>query len=831
MTPRLSVVVPFYNVAEYIGECLESLRRQTFDAFEVILVDDGSLDATALIAEEYCRADPRFQLVVQANQGLGPARNTGVQYSSGEYITFVDSDDLVPRHAFEVMIHSLDETGSSFAAAGARRFDDYGSWGSWLHGKVFAANRPATHVVEYDQLAIDRMVWNKVFRRSFWDEFGYAFPAIRYEDYPVTLKAYLDAVTVDIVAQPNYYWRERTSGDSITQRRAEFTNLCDRIRSADMVLNLVEELPAYLRNTVHMHLAQVDMVTLVDAFGELSDEDCARLARIAQCFAERIDKGAAARSSYLGRLQHNALRNADIELLRTVAEIRRDGALGTIRGGRTPMPWRRQSDGVGPMLRLPGRAPYAATTTVTDLDWITDAVGAHELVVRGTAEIRHLPIDATSKLRMVLEADGVEVPLPVERFPAYDSHGDRSLVGYSVRVPHSMLAGIPARNEPATLRATITQGHVKRTTVLRNVGPGNPSMPPGAWINGGSWLQPVPAEDNRLLLRHIVDPARLDSAVIRDDVIVLHGHLPHDASAGSALGSALSGRVIPDNAALTAQITALSRITREGTPPTPEGTPPTREGTPPTPEGTPPTREGTPPTPEDSGRTREDAPPVEKPHKELTLSRTWAKEPVSDCEIVTSPDADRFTARIPLAGLVQEDDPDDPVTGRTVWRLQAGGPVLALGLTHAVTQVYGGRLIQVSRAPDNCVVITEGPVRPIADDIGLSAQQIVVSGQAWGALDVPLVWRRTGSADVACSVGKTGTRWTSLTDVDSLIAGSPRANPSAVIWQLVALPIGTRPYAVQPDAFLAADASITVVVEDRQLTLRPHSDRVTVEVR
>ncbi|MCP2323876.1 CDP-glycerol glycerophosphotransferase [Hamadaea flava] len=781
MTPRLSVVVPYYNVADYIAECLDSLRRQTFGDFEVILVDDGSLDATGLIAEDYCRTDPRFRLVVQENQGLGPARNTGVRYSEGEYLTFVDSDDLVPRHAFEVMVQSLDETGSSFAAAGARRFDDYGSWGSWLHGKIFAANRPATHVVEYYQAAIDRMVWNKVFRRSFWDEFGYEFPAIRYEDYPVTLKAYLDAVTVDIVAQPNYYWRERTTNDSITQRRAEFANLCDRIRSADLVLDLVEELPAYLRDTVHMHLAQVDMVTLVDAFGELSDEDCVRLARVAQRFAERIDKGPAARSSYLGRVQHQALRTGDIEMLRAVAEIRRDGTLNAVRAERSQMPWRRhelvppnRGGQAKSLFRIPGRAPYAASTTVTDLDWETDAGGETDLVVRGTAEIRHLQIDATSKLRMVLEANGVEVPLPVERFPAYDSHGDRNLVGYSVRVPHSTLAGIPARNEPATLRATISQGHVKRTTVLRNVGPGNPSMPPGAWINGGSWLQPLPAADNRLLLRHITDPARLTSAALQDGCIFLEGALPPESDV-------------------------------------------------------------------------------------LQLIRTWARTELTDCEVVPGDTEDRFTARVPVSELLPEDDPDDPVTGRTVWRLETatpGNPVLALGLTHAVSQVFDGRLVQISRAADNCVIVTDGPVRPIADEIGLAEDVglVTVSGQSWAALDFPLVWRRvgdgTGDDDVTCSVGAVpgglaeadavaeadfadvGVRWTALTDVERLVAASPQPlHSSATIWQLVALPATGRPYAVQPDAFLAADASITLAVGEHQLTLRPHADRVTVEVR
>jgi Glycosyl transferase family 2 len=764
LTPRLSVVVPFYNVADYIAECLESLRRQTLEDIEVVLVDDGSQDATAEIAEQFCRIDPRFRLVVQANQGLGPARNTGVKHSEGEYITFVDSDDLVPRHAFETMVGSLDLSGSSLAAGNARRFDDYGAWNSWLHRRIFATPQTATHVTEYDMLAIDRMVWNKVFRRSFWDEFGYEFPAIRYEDYPVTLKAYLDAVTVDCVAQPIYYWRERTSGDSITQRKSEFANLRDRITSAEMVLDLVERQPSYIRHPVHKLLAQVDMVTLIEGFGDLTDPEAVRLAKLARHFAERVDKSSAALSSPMGRVQHHALRSGDIEMLRALAEIRRGGALGAVRATPSGVPWRRhelvppnmrgQAKSHRGLFRLSGKAIYV-TTTVTDLDWEADPSGAAALVVRGTAEIRHLQIDGTSKLRIVLEANGIELPVPVERFPAYDSHGDQNLVGYSVRVPHSMLTGLKASDDPATLRATITQGHVKRTALLRNVGPGNPSMPPGSWLTESSWLQPLPAEDNRLLLRHMIGPARLTSAAFAGDAIVLEGVLP----AGSG---------------------------------------------------------------------------------ELSLSRTWAREKLADCEIQHDTTGDRFTARIPLSGLIQTDDPDDPVTGRTVRRLEAGDadhPVLAIGLNRSVTQLHEGRLIQISRAADNCVVVTDGPVQPTADEVGLAdgLHLITVSGKLWTTLDTPLVWRKVGDFagedDVVCSVAA-GERWTAAVDVQRLIARSAReVRTTPTTWQLVGVPREGRPYAVQPDAFLVAEPSITILALDHQLTVRPHADRVTVEVR
>jgi len=77
-------VVPFYNVGEYIGDCLESIARQTWTDFEAILVDDGSPDDSAVVAKEICSRDDRFRIVEQENAGLGPARNRGVREATGE---------------------------------------------------------------------------------------------------------------------------------------------------------------------------------------------------------------------------------------------------------------------------------------------------------------------------------------------------------------------------------------------------------------------------------------------------------------------------------------------------------------------------------------------------------------------------------------------------------------------------------------------------------------------------------------------------------------------------------------------------------------------------
>src|SRR6478736_7892917 len=106
--PRVSVVVPIYNVEHYLRDCLESLATQTFEDLQVVMVDDGSTDGSAAIAQEFAERDPRFTLVSQANGGLSAARNTGIESATGELLAFVDSDDVVAPNAYELLVGTLD---------------------------------------------------------------------------------------------------------------------------------------------------------------------------------------------------------------------------------------------------------------------------------------------------------------------------------------------------------------------------------------------------------------------------------------------------------------------------------------------------------------------------------------------------------------------------------------------------------------------------------------------------------------------------------------------------------------------------------------------------
>ncbi|MGH4032853.1 CDP-glycerol glycerophosphotransferase family protein [Actinomycetota bacterium Odt1-20B] len=239
MQPRLSVVVPVYNVELYLDECLESLAAQTFTDFEVLMVDDGSTDSSAAIAERFAAADPRFRLISQENKGLGAARNTGVREmaDASEYLAFVDSDDTLPATAYALLIDTLDKTGSDFAAGNVTRFRSAGHVQSPVHRVPFAATRLRTHVSKFRPLLTDRTAWNKVYRRTFWEKHHLAYPeGMLYEDAPVSVPAHYLAESVDVLSEPIYNWREREIGErSITQNRTNPQGLVDRVKSIRMV--------------------------------------------------------------------------------------------------------------------------------------------------------------------------------------------------------------------------------------------------------------------------------------------------------------------------------------------------------------------------------------------------------------------------------------------------------------------------------------------------------------------------------------------------------------------------------------------------------------------
>ena len=120
--PRISIGVPFHNVEEYLPQCLDSIFRQTFTDFEVIMVDDGSTDGSFEICQKYAAKDSRFKLFHQENGGVAKARNNCLRYMTGDFIAWVDSDDWIEDDYFERLIRTQERTGADMVCIGIKTF-------------------------------------------------------------------------------------------------------------------------------------------------------------------------------------------------------------------------------------------------------------------------------------------------------------------------------------------------------------------------------------------------------------------------------------------------------------------------------------------------------------------------------------------------------------------------------------------------------------------------------------------------------------------------------------------------------------------------------------
>ncbi|GAA2891877.1 hypothetical protein GCM10010517_56280 [Streptosporangium fragile] len=338
--PLLSVVVPFHNVVSYIEECLTSLAAQTLEDVEFVLVDDGSGDGSDVIAKGFAARDPRFRILRQETRGPGPARNLGIRHARGTYLAFADSDDVVPEGAYELLVGSLEETGSDIACGAVRRLTPEGLVPSSLHVKLFRKPRPRTHIRDCPDLIRDRTVWNKVYRRSFWDGQGLEFPSGLYEDAPVAVAAHVLASSVDLLNEVVYHWRLRDTGDaSITQRRMEASNLEDRAASLCRVQGFLAERAPKLKRAFDEMVATWDVRFVYEALEEAGEEEAHRLLDAVLPCVEALHPSVVAGLGAARRLELYLLRHRMVPELREVLRFRREEEVRVVRRGLRNPRW------------------------------------------------------------------------------------------------------------------------------------------------------------------------------------------------------------------------------------------------------------------------------------------------------------------------------------------------------------------------------------------------------------------------------------------------------------------------------------------------------------
>jgi CDP-glycerol glycerophosphotransferase len=325
--PRISVVVPIYDVEPYLEDCLRSIARQTLRDLEVVMVDDGSPDESAAIGQRFADADPRFRLLRQPNAGLGAARNAGAAACGGEYLAFVDSDDRLVPDAYERLLASLVTTGSDFATGGVRRFDDDGEWPAQFLRKAFLRQRLRTHVSRFDFLLVDRMAPNKLWRRSFWDAERLRFPeGVLHEDIPVVVPAHFLARCVDVIKHPVYLYRERNDGlSSITSRRTDPRTLRDRVAAVEQVDDfLAARGTRRSRDRYQRSVVGEDLRYHLDVFDRCTPPAQALFLALAARFLDRCRDDVADELPPIQRLKWHLVRAGRVEELVEVLRFQRD---------------------------------------------------------------------------------------------------------------------------------------------------------------------------------------------------------------------------------------------------------------------------------------------------------------------------------------------------------------------------------------------------------------------------------------------------------------------------------------------------------------------------
>ena len=129
----ISIIVPVYNVEKYLRQCLDSLIKQTYKNIEIVIIDDGSTDNSGKICDEYEKKNKNIKVIHKKNEGLGLARNTGLELIKGEYVMFVDSDDYVSNEICEVLLNNMNNNNYDYCKCGYCSFDN--------NGKLFSTKK------------------------------------------------------------------------------------------------------------------------------------------------------------------------------------------------------------------------------------------------------------------------------------------------------------------------------------------------------------------------------------------------------------------------------------------------------------------------------------------------------------------------------------------------------------------------------------------------------------------------------------------------------------------------------------------------------------------
>ena len=211
MNPLISVIVPIYNVEKYLARCVDSIVNQTYKNLEIILVDDGSPDLCPQMCDDYAEKDSRIKVVHKKNGGLSDARNAGMAVATGEYISFIDSDDYVSDDFFECLLDVMNKENSDIAECSVVKFYDdnrFDEISDDLSVKTYDTQDAISALIAENPF--HQHVWNKLYKTELVKDIPYAVGKLN-EDEFWTYRVFGRANKVARLNKTMYYYFQRSS--------------------------------------------------------------------------------------------------------------------------------------------------------------------------------------------------------------------------------------------------------------------------------------------------------------------------------------------------------------------------------------------------------------------------------------------------------------------------------------------------------------------------------------------------------------------------------------------------------------------------------------------
>lgn len=259
--PLVTVIVPVYKVEPYLRRCLDSIVNQTYKNLEIILIDDGSPDNCGVICDEYAENDKRIKVIHKENGGLSSARNVGLDVFKGEYVTFVDSDDVVSLDMIEYLYDLLSDNNAEISVCLHEIVRDNHRWISFknVNNQTVTPKECIKKLLYND--GVDTSAWAKLYKASLFNNVRYPQGKL-FEDIATTYKLFFNANRIALGNEAKYSYILRNSsivGSSFNEKKLDLLEMTDEM--GRNVLNVYPSLSkAVLRRRVYARFSTLNQL-------------------------------------------------------------------------------------------------------------------------------------------------------------------------------------------------------------------------------------------------------------------------------------------------------------------------------------------------------------------------------------------------------------------------------------------------------------------------------------------------------------------------------------------------------------------------------------------